>query len=232
MKRLRQYRLLIGFGVSLVVALIVLLTPVSIPLAEDFRTPAKSASPSSPLIQGTEIAQRFPSREAPITSLALQFATYKRVNTGTLRVRLQALRDGQWQTVGDWTIEKDQLQDNAFQSFRLPRELLLPARTQLAVVITADGDPSQAISWWYDPTLALPDHQLLVNGTPQPGMGVFTIQYGRDEGSLITLLPNFWSRLTLFLNPGWQVVLALSIIAALSAPGLVVASYLNGRDSG
>jgi len=192
-----------------------LIIPVHIPVAESFRTPATATVPSTPLIQGVEVVQQFPATGAPITAIAIQLATYKRVNAGTVQLTVRVIRGGQWQVLAVRTAAKERLRDNAFQSFDFSPPLIANPDEILAIAVAADQDSSQAISWWIDPTLSRASYQLLVDGTPQPGMAVFSIAYAQKSGPLLTLLPEVWQRLTVFLDPLWQALLLLGIALAL-----------------
>ncbi len=223
MVKQRWFRILIGIGILLVLGS-TLVIPVHIPLSEGFHTPATATVPSTPLIQGVEVIQQFPVTGAPITAIAIQLATYKRVNVGTVQLTVRVMRGGYWQVLAVRTIAKEQLKDNAFQSFEFSPALLTRPDEILAVVVAADQDNSQAISWWIDPTLSEASYQLLVNGMPQPGMAVFSIAYVQKSGPVITLLPDLWQRLTIFLDPLWQVLLLLGL-----ALGIVPLVWLLGR---
>ncbi len=225
-----RWRNLLIIGGLILLACGILTVPVHIPLAEGFRTPATSTVPSTPLIQGVNIQQQFSTTGAPIESIAIQLATYKRVNTGTVRLTIQALRGGQWQTLATKTAAKESLQDNAFHSFVFDAPITSTVGEHLAITAVADGDTSQAISWWIDPNLRQPDFQLLVNGTPQPGMAVFSIAYAQESGPLVLLLPDLWMRLTIFLDPLWQAFLLLGLAIVVLTPLLLIGGYLQRGD--
>jgi len=196
----------------------ILIVPVHIPLMETFRTPATTTIPSTPLVQGVEVVQQFPATGAPIAAIEIQFATYKRINAGTVKLIVQARRGGQWQQLAEKTTAKDRLRDNAFESFEFSPPIMVDAGELLAIAVTADKDDSQAISWWIDPTLNRTDYQLLVNGAPQPGIAVFSVGYAQKSGPLIALLPDLWQRLTVFLDPLWQAFLVLGFTLVILPP--------------
>jgi hypothetical protein len=217
MVRQRWGRIALLVGVLLVLCGI-LVVPVHIPLIETFRTPVTTTIPSTPLVQGVEIVQQFPATGAPIAAIEIQFATYKRINVGTVKLIVQAQRGGKWQQLAERTIAKDRLRDNAFESFEFSPPIMVDTGELLAIAVTADRDDSQAISWWIDPTLSRTNYQLLVNGAPQPGMAVFAVDYAQKSGPLIALLPDFWERLTVFLDPLWQAFLMLGLALVILPP--------------
>jgi hypothetical protein len=251
----QPWRTVLVISGVILITYVLLTIPVHIPLAVGFRTPATAAVPSTPLVQGVEIVQQLPATGVPIEAIAIQLATYKRINVGTVRLTVQVLRGGQWQILATQTMRKDQLQDNAFQSFRFASPLVASAGERLAIAVTADGDSSQAISWWIDPTLPKPatanegstdssaisdyinpnshqvGYQLLVNGVPQPGMAVFSITYVQESGPLVILLPALWRRLTVFLDPIWQAFLLLGVAMIILTPLLWLAEgYIRRVD--
>ncbi len=223
-RRWGQIVLFIGFFLVLCGALVI---PVHIPLAESFHTPATATVPSTPLIQGVELIQQFPATGAPITVIAIQLATYKRVNAGTVQLTVRVMRGGQWQILAVRIAAKDQLRDNAFQSFEFSPPIIVNPDEILAIAVAADQDSSQAISWWIDPTLSRTSYQLLVDGIPQPGMAVFSVAYAQKSGPLITLLPDIWQRLTIFLDPLWQALFLIGLALALIPLLLIVRRILR-----
>ena len=244
--------LIVSSGLLLIGGILAL--PIHIPLEEGFRTPATATVPSTPIIGGVEIVQQFPATGAPIAAIEVQLATYKRVNVGIVQLMVRAMQGDQWETLATKTIAKDQLHDNAFQAFTFSPPIVVKAGTRLAIAVTADGDTSQAISWWIDPNLPQPvaiadgnadsnalsdyarsnsqrlGYQLLVNGIPQPGMAVFSIVYAQESGPLITIMPELWKRLTIFLDPLWQALLLLGLVMIVLAPFWFVSEYLRQSD--
>jgi hypothetical protein len=205
------------------------ITPVSIPTADGFRTPAGTTPPvASPAIfAGLTLMQQFPAAGGTIQSIALQLATYKRVNAGEITVTIRALRDGQWVQLGEQTIAKASLRDNAYQAFRFSPPIATNAGELLSITIRADGDAQQSISWWLNPTLQLPQYQFYANGGPQQGTAFYSISYVPRSGPLVTLLAPIWSRLTIFLDPIWQAVLLGGVGLVIAAP-LLALSWRGG----
>lgn len=212
-------RLIRAVVVGLALLLLGLL-PVSIPTGDDTTVPGGPAlQPVGGIFDGITVTQRFPAAGAEISAIALQLATYRRVNAGALDLTVYAETAGEWRPIAGRTTSKELVKDNAYHTFTFSPPLVVRKDQPLALEVRADGDAGQAVSWWMNPAWAPEGFQLLVNGQPQPGTGRFTVQYARRSGPLIMLLPRFWDRLTVFLDPLWQIVLALGFGLALVGVG-------------
>jgi hypothetical protein len=194
------------------------LIPVSIPTVDDLRVPTgTSARPLAPILQGVSVVQQFPAGGDAISAISLQLATYQRVNHGTANLVVRAYTNGQWTNIATQAVNEEQLQDNVSHVFTFSPPLAVKRAQPLSITLTADGDASQAITWWTNPNWQAPGFQLLVDGVPQTGTGHFTVAYTYASGPLGRMLPLVWQRVTIFLDPIWQAVLLFGVSLVLLA---------------
>jgi glycosyltransferase involved in cell wall biosynthesis len=222
MARSTAFGALIAYAVAIIGLLCI---PVRVPTADGFVTPARSAVASTKVQQGVTIRQEFRATGNQLGVIALQLATYQRTNAGTLTVAIEVRRDNRWQRLATQTKAKEQLIDNALQPFQFPTVLSVRAEELLAIELSGDGGAIDGISWWYDPTLTYPGAQLYVNGQPTAGMAVFLATYSTNRLPLIAVLPQFWSRITIFLNPLWQTILLLAILLVAATPAYTLGKH-------
>lgn len=236
MTRIPQFRRLLPVLIGLLILVVIGLLPVSLPTEDDSSTQAllqgdeANATPQRPIggiFAGVTAAQEFPATGTEISAVALVLATYQRANSGTIQVVMQRQANGQWQTLGSQTVEKTKLRDDSFNTVRFDPPLAVKRGQSMRIVLQADGDAQNAISWWINPSDQHPGFALFYNGDPLPGTAQFQISYARASGRLAEMIGPMWTRMTVFLDPLWRAILAIGILVLLSS-FLVLGRYLPG----
>ena len=213
------------------------LVPVAVPSADEsgvplpgMATPAPTTpatgdpfTPIGPLFGGQVAAQQFPANGARVREIALFLGTYRRVNDGTLTVTLQAQRGGQWQDLAVRSFDKAAVRDNAYLAVPLAPPVAVTRGEPLRVALRVEGGSSEAITWWKETNWNPDGYLLLLNDQRQEGTARFRLSYAPESGPLVRLIGPLWSRLTLFLDPGWRVALAIGFGALLAALALALA---------
>lgn len=236
MTRMPQFQRLLPLLIGLLILVVIGLLPVSLPTEDDTTTQAilqgdgGDAPPPRPvgeIFAGVTVAQEFPATGTEISAAALLLATYQRVNSGTIQVMLQTQANGQWQTLGSQTVEKAKLRDNMPHTVTFDPPLVVKRGQIMRIVLQADGNEQNAITWWIHPSSPRPGFALILNGDPQPGVAEFQISYARASGRLIELIDPLWARMTVFLDPLWRAILAVGILVLLGSL-FMLGRYLPG----
>jgi hypothetical protein len=237
----RLLPVLIGAFILVVVALL----PISLATEDDtstlaiargdsvYTTPVPDATlvpprPIGGIFAGVTVAQEFPTTGTEINAVALVLATYQRANSGTIQVTMQTRMNDQWQTLGSRTVEKATLRDNVLNTVTFDPPLAVKRGQTIRIVLRADGDALNAISWWVAPSYQRPGFSLFLNDDPLPGTAQFQVSYARASGRLAEMIGPVWSRGTVFLDPFWRIVLAVGILLLLGS-FLALGRYLPDR---
>jgi hypothetical protein len=237
MTRIQQWQRLLPALVGLLILVAIGLLPVSLPMEDDTTTQAISesagvnATPQRPIggvFAGITVAQEFPAAATKISRAALVLATYERTNSGTIQVMLQTQTNGRWQTLGSRAVEKAALRDNEPNTVTFDPPLVVKRGDIVRIVLQADGNAQNAISWWINPSDQRPGFALFLNGAPLPGTAQFQVSYARASGRLVEMIGPIWTRITVFLSPLWRVILAVGILILLSSL-FVLGRYLPGK---
>jgi hypothetical protein len=237
MTRMRHMRRLLPLLIGLLILVAIGFLPVSLPAADDTNTeaaPQGSGTNTTPLRPIGEIdaggtaAQEFPAAGTKISTATLLLTTYQRANSGAIQVMLQTQANGRWQTLGSQTMQKADLRDNALTTVTFDPPLRVQRGQIVRIVLQADGDARNAISWQINPSSQMPGFALFLNGDPQPGTAQFQISYAPASGRLGAMIGPVWARITVFLDPLWRVILAAGILVLLGG-FFVLGRYLPGR---
>lgn len=236
MTRMRHMQRMLPVLIGLLILVVIALLPVSLPAADDTNTEAApqgsgaNAAPQRPIgaiDAGITAAQEFPAAGTAIRTAALVLTTYGRVNSGAIQVMLQTQANGRWQTLGSRTVEKAALRDNALATVTFDPPLRVQRGQTVRLVLQADGNAQNAISWRTNPASQMPGFALFLNGDPQPGTAQFQIFYAPASGRLVAMIGPVWARITVFLDPLWRAILAVGILVLLGS-FLVLGRYLPG----
>lgn len=237
MTRIQQWQRLLPALVGLLILVAIGLLPVSLPTEDDTSTLAIAQSagananlqrPIGSVFAGITVAQEFPAAGTKISRAALVLATYQRTNSGTIQVMLQRQANGQWQTLGSRSAEKATLRDNEPNTVTFDPPLVVKRGEIIRIVLQANGDAQNAISWWINPSDQRPGFALYLNDAPLPGTAQFQISYARASGRLVEMISPIWTRITVFLSPLWRAILAVGILVLFGSL-LVLGRYLPGK---
>jgi hypothetical protein len=237
MTRLPRFQRLLPVFIGILILVVIGLLPVSLPTQDDTNTQVipqgegGDAAPPRPvgeIFAGVTVAQEFPATGTEISAAALLLATYQRINSGTIQVMLQTQANDQWQTLGSETVEKTALRDTMLYSVEFDPPLVVKRGQLMRIVLQADGNKQNAITWWTNPSFQRPGFALFLNGDPQPGVAEFHISYARASGRLMEMIDPLWARMTVFLDPLWRAILAVGILVLLSS-FFVLGRYLSDR---
>lgn len=205
-----------GMLFAIAMLAVIALLPVVVPTVDTTDSPAPSpttnaaenaARPTDGIFAGVTATQQFPAAGTSIHSIALLLATNQRVNHGTAHVTVQANTHDKWQNLAIETIEEETLQDNAFYTLSFSPPLRVMNGQPLRIVLQADGGAGDAIAWWTDTNWKPDGYMLTFNGTEQDGTARFMVSYSPESGHLFQLLVPIWHRMTVFLDPIWQIAL-------------------------
>lgn len=237
MTRIPQFQRLLPVLIGLLILVVIGLLPVSLPTEDDSDMQAilqgngVNATPPRPvgeIFAGVTVVQEFPATGTKISEAALVLATYQRANSGAIKVMMQTQVNGQWQTLSSQTVEKTKLQDNMPHTVAFDPPLVVKRGQIMRIVLQADGNEQNAITWWINPSDQRPGFALFYNGDPLPGTAQFQISYARASGRLVEMIGPLWTRMTVFLDPLWRAILAVGILL-LFGSFLVLGRYLPGK---
>lgn len=175
--------------------------------------------PIAAICEGTSVTQEFPARADRIDGVQIRLATYARVNRGNVYLQVRRKVGDAWETIARRTVAKRKLVDNAYHLFGFAPRLPVTTGQPISLTISADHDCENAITWWMSPGERPPGHKLTVNGVVQDGTAHFDVDYpplkGRAGGP--RLRGRLWKRLTVFLDPLGQLMLAGGFVVAVLA---------------
>jgi len=197
--------------------------PTVAPVATAANTPA--IHPIGGLYSGITAQQRFPANGARVRSIALFLGTYLRENHGSLKVTIQTDAAGTWQDLATQTVNEATIKDNAYQTFDFSPGITVRKGQTLQILVTADGDANNAVTWWVNGGLRPEGYALFYNGTLQEGTARFIVSYTAASGHLFEVVGPLWQRLTVFLDPLWQIVLAFGL-CVLAGSIVLLGRYL------
>ncbi|MDQ6832307.1 MAG: hypothetical protein M3008_02810 [Chloroflexota bacterium] len=234
----RQY--LRGAAIGTLFLAIVAVCPVKVPTADQSGVPLPGVPTVAPastaantpaihpiggLYSGITAQQQFPANGARVRSIALFLGTYLRENHGVLKVTVQADAAGIWQDVATRTVDKAAIKDNAYQTFDFSPAVTVRKGQALRILVTADGDANNAVTWWVNGSVQPEGYSLVYNGMPQEGTARFIVSYATASGPLFTVIGPFWQRITVFLDPLWQIVLVFGL-CVLAGSLVLLGRYL------
>lgn len=220
----RQY--LRGLAIGALLLATVAFFPATVPITDESGVPLPGVPTVAPattaantpaihpiggLYNGITAQQRFPANGARIPSIALFLGTYQRENHGSLKVTIQADAAGTWQDLATRTVDEAAIKDNAYQTFDFSPTITVRKGQTLQLLVTADGDANNAVTWWVNGSWQPDGYALFYNGKPQAGAARFIVSYTAASGHLFEVVGPFWQRLTVFLDPLWQIVLVFGL---------------------
>ena len=212
-------------AIAIVVLAIVAFLPVTVPTADESGTPLPGIAPAAltnasntPITRpigglfGSNTAkQQFPALGERIQSVALFLGTYQRENHGTLKVTIQSDTAGAWQDLATQAVDKAAIRDNAYQTIEFSPGLAVVKGQALQILVTTNGSANDAVTWWVNGDWQPEGYALFYNGKRQEGTARFLVSYAPVSGHLFQHLGPLWRRLTLFLDPLWQIVLVFGL---------------------
>ncbi len=218
------------FGLVAIAA--IALMSVSVPGGDDIRI-ANSGLPSPTIARGVVVTQEFPATGKDLTSLAVLLGTYKGVNQGQIILTLAAQREGNWQilateTLAKETLAKETLRDDTFATVTFTPPLAVQASELLRLTLQSPDRLENGVAWWTSPDVSRPGFLLAVNGQKQMGTASFAVTYTHPTGRLFQMVGPIWARMTLFLDPGWRLILLLGLATVVTTILVVGARLLAG----
>ncbi|XOQ47666.1 MAG: Transport permease protein [Eubacteriales bacterium] len=136
--------------------------------------PLPSTAPIGEISEGVSIRQTFLSPIDTITQFSIEFATYNRINNGSIFVAMRDLSTNQ--TVFEEEVDVSTLQDNSFASFVIPKKIEQALGKQFAIEITAANlDRENAITVYYNQQQSAANGELYLNGVLQTGALCFSV---------------------------------------------------------
>jgi hypothetical protein len=223
MKRFPLLSGLIGLAAIGVIALL----PVSVPEGDDIRI-ANTDIASPPIVDNMVVSQEFPATGKNLTSLAVLLGTYKRVNHGQIILILAAQQEGNWQVLAKETLAKEMIRDNTFTTVTFTPPLAVRTGTLLRLTLQSPDRPENGIAWWTSPDVSRPGFSLAVNDQEQKGTASFAVTYTHPTGRLFQMIGPIWGRMTIFLGPGWRLVLLLGLMTIVATLPMTSARLLAG----
>lgn len=195
-------------------ALLKLLTwPITIRMADDVQIPqGATLVPAGEISREQIVRQQLPAPGSAISTISIYLATYQRTMQWPLVMHIEVGNaDGTWLTFQSYTIDANDIVDNTYYTITFSPPLMVPRTQSLAIALSSNAPVGQAASWWTSPSWIKPGYQLTINGQPLPGNAVMALQYSREQGPLIALLPRIWRRATVFLAPLSQILLLVAL---------------------
>ena len=222
MKRRIVYSVLLWAGL-----LAVLLWPVSITLADPVAIPQSAKMvPIGEITRGITVRQQLPAPGTTLSSVSLLLGTYRRTPVGSLDIAIEiADRGGAWIPIARATVALSQLPDTVPYTLAFSPPLALPPTEHLALALSSDAAPGEAITWWTTPTWKKLGYQLFVNDQPVAGNAIMTANYPGTQGPLLNMLPAIWGRITAFLDPLWQVALLLALLVGIGTGSVALVRW-------
>ncbi len=187
------------------------LLPISLPAGDTAVPGSASNRPVDEIASGVTVTEQFPAGATAIASVSLLLATYQRANRGMLRVALLADTGGQWREQAAREVDTATLPDNAYYTFTFPSPVPTTNGQRLRITLQSDSRPGESVTWWSNPDWQQPDAALTVNGRTLPGSGIYRVSYVPESGRFFQMTGEIWRRSAVFLNTGWQAVLALGV---------------------
>lgn len=201
--------------------------PVKIARGDDIAS-IRVREPVATIVKGVTVSQEFPAKGEEIRSLGLFLSRYGSVTRGSFLVTIDSQLGEQWQPLASESVPIAALRDRptdpyAFR-FRQPLAVTMDQRVRITVQ-SPEGDATNAIQWWSNPDFTHEGYAARVNGKQQEGILCFTVTYEPAIGRLIQVLGPAWTRATIFLNTGWQVMLLIGL-GAIALSFVVIARLL------
>jgi hypothetical protein len=209
------------FWAGLVAALV---WPVSLTLADPVAIPRDATMvPVGEIARGITVRQQLPPPGTAFSSISLLLGTYHRTPAGSLEIVVEiADRDGRWIPLNHTSVALAQILDTVPYTLTFSPPLPIPPTEHLAIALSSDAPPGEAITWWTAPTWTKAGYQLFVNEQKGTGNAIMTAKYVGVRGPLLKMIPAIWQRMTIFLDPLWQIVLLLALLVGIGAGSVLL----------
>lgn len=139
----------------------------------------ESNAPVGEILKGDIIKQTFLMENDAIDEFSLQFATYDRQNTGTIKVQLINEKNGL--VVLEKILDVANLKDNSEVAFRSDRPIGNLSGSVLSLNITSEtGVPGNAVTLWYNDHAERIDQVLTINNKVMNGTLWFSVSEKRE----------------------------------------------------
>ncbi len=207
--------------------LAVLVWPVSLTLADPVVIPQDATMvPSGEIARGITVRQELPAPGTALSSVSLLLGTEHRTSPGSLEIAVEiADRDGHWIPISRTSVALSQIPDTAPYTLTFSPPLSIPPTEHLAIALSSNAPPAGAAIWWTAPTWTKAGYQLFINDQLHTGNAIMTAGYANAQGPLLNLLPIIWQRITVFLDPLWQIMLLLALTLGIGTGGILLARW-------
>jgi len=204
--------------------LAVLIWPISLKFADPVAIPQSAQPvPVGEITRGVTVRQQLPPPGTALSSVALFLDTYQHTSARVLEIAIEIRdRDGHWITISHTSVALSRITDKAYYTLSFSPPLRIPPTKNLAIALSSDAPPGEAVTWLTAPAWTNTEFQLSTNDRVQQGNAIMTAAYVGERGPLLKMLPAIWQRITVFLEPPWQLLLLLALIVALGAAGVVI----------
>lgn len=204
----------IGLGVALLCTLGLL--PVTLPAPETIVPATEATHTLGEIDDNSTVTQQFLAEGTGIRTISIFLGTYQRKNRGTLFVTIQSFADGRWTPLQTGALDKAALRDNSFATVAFSPPLpVSPRQPVLIGLASAGGDANNAITWWAAADWRPEGYVLQLNGRTQPGTARFQAVYNGTPGRAWQFARPLEARVSVFLNPLWQVLLLIGFVIAV-----------------
>jgi len=214
-------RVVVTIALSALVLALVAVLPVATPPGSNGVLDVADHQPAGAIYTGTSVTQQFPAGGDAIHTVTVYLATYGRVNRGTLKISVFAESQKAWQRLTTRTIDEATLPDNSYNSLIFSPPLPVTRGGNVRIVLESDSQPTDAVTWWIDPHVQQPGHQLTYNTKAVQGTAVFQVHYEREAHPLILSLGTIWRDATPFLTAPWQAMLLLALVGTIASGALI-----------
>ncbi|MCA1668803.1 MAG: hypothetical protein LC793_15685 [Thermomicrobia bacterium] len=207
----KRRRIIARLAMGCLFLAIVALLPVTLPTPETNVPAAQDPRDVGPIFTTVTATQQFPADRRDIRAISLFFSTFQRANPGGVVVTVASLNSGQWTTLNKQAVEKTTLHDGSYATFLFSPPLSVAPHQLVRIIVQADGDQTSAITWEVNPHWRPDGYALRVDGNELQGSARFHVQYAGQTGRVWQRIVPVWHRLTVFLDPFWQIVFFVGI---------------------
>jgi hypothetical protein len=180
---------------------LLLLAPVSIPVDDDYRTPAAHWGDGVVAIKpGGVLRQELPVTGKAIREVLLELGESSTPLQGRLIVEIWRAREEGWTKIATRTIVLEKTV-RLLRHLRFKKPLKLKGSKRLAIVVRAAPELRRPVKVSINPQEQTPDFALSLDGAPVRSTAQIGILYQRFEGRVATALPRIWRRVTVLLGP-------------------------------
>lgn len=140
-------------------------------------------APVGEIVENDEVVQTFVANE-DIKAISLNLATYARVNTGVLKVKV--INENTGEQFLDAVTNLEELEDNTFRTYYL-NKVLEKTNDTLKIILTTEGTyQGNAPTVWSTGEDSYPEGELTVNGAVKTGDLAFKLIGNSNDSEFIT----------------------------------------------